>query len=376
VHDAVVVGAGPAGLAAAAMLRRHGVEVIVLDRAPYVGSSWRGRYDRLLLNSSRRTSYLPGLPFPRGPTWPARDEVVAYLERYARMNGIEPRFGVGVERVDRQGSAWRVRASEGDLATRVVVVATGPELEPVIPSWPGKDAFTGELLHSSAYRNAEPFEGKDVLVVGGGESAGDIVMDLADGGAARVWMSVRTPPHIFPEKALGIGADWYALVGGRTPPRFADVLAGAVRRFWIGDLTPYGLPAPATGFFTAYRRRGSVSAVIDRSGFVRALKARRFEVVAATERFDGAEVVLVDGSRLRPDAVVAATGYRCGLEPLVGHLGVLDATGHPLAHAPATHPRARGLYLFGYTFSLPNLRWLRVDAKRLGRVAAAFAGRR
>ena len=303
--------------------------------------------------------------------WPSRDEVVAYLERYARVHRIDPRFGVAVERIDPDGRAWRLSSSEGDLATQVVVVATGPELEPVLPEWPGRDGFSGEILHSSAYRNAEPYRGKDVLVVGGGESAGDIVMDLVEGGASKVWMSVRTPPYIFPEKALGIGADWYALVGGRTPPRIADVLARGVRRFWIGDLSAYGLPSPRTGFFTAYRR-GPVSSVIDRSGFVRAAKARRFEVVAATEAFDGADVVLVDGSRVRPDAVVAATGFRCGLEPLVGHLGILDALGRPKAHAPAIHPSAPGLYLFGYTFSLPNLRWLREDSQRTARAVATY----
>ena len=91
-QDAVVIGAGPAGLAAAAMLRQHGVEPLVLERSSAVGSSWRTRYDRLLLNSTRRVSYLPGLRFPPGPRWPARDEVVEYLERYAKRHAVAPRF--------------------------------------------------------------------------------------------------------------------------------------------------------------------------------------------------------------------------------------------------------------------------------------------
>src|SRR5439155_24366587 len=210
---------------------------------------------------------------------------------------------------------------------RAVIVATGPDREPVVPPWPGVETFTGDVVHSSVYRNAEPFGGKNVVVVGSGESAGDVVMDLIEGGAARVWMSIRTPPYIFPEKALGISADWYALVGGRTRPRIADVFANGVRRFWIGDLRAFGMPSPRVGCFTAYHR-APVSAVIDRSGFVRALRARRFEVVAATERFEDGDVVLADGRRLQPDAVVEATGFRSGLDALVGHLDVLRGNGY------------------------------------------------
>jgi hypothetical protein len=151
----------------------------------------------------------------------------------------------------------------------------------------------------------------------------------------------------------------------------ADLGAAAVRRFVVGDLRDVGLPEPSTGFFTAYHRR-RVSAIVDRSGFVRAARGRRFEVVPPIERFDGAEAVLVGGRRLRPSAVVAATGFRCGLEPLVGHLGVLDSGGVPLLHAPRSHPRAPGLFLLGYTFSLPNLRWVRVDAERLGSAAERY----
>ena len=370
-QDAVVIGAGPAGLAAAAMLRQHGVEPLVLERSSAVGSSWRTRYDRLLLNSTRRVSYLPGLRFPPGPRWPARDEVVEYLERYAKRHAVAPRFETFVDSVERAGGEWVLDSTDGPVRARAVIIATGPDHEPVVPPWPGVETFIGEVVHSSVYRNAEPFRGKNVVVVGSGESAGDVVMDLIEGGAARVWMSIRTPPYIFPASVVGIVQDTIGFAAGRVAPRLADIGAAALRRFAVGDLRALGLPAPAEGFFAAYRRR-PVSAVIDRTGFVRAARARRFEVVARVERFEGSDLVLADGQRLRPDAVVAATGYRCGLESLVGHLEILDARGVPLAHAPHVHPGAPGLYLFGYTFALPNLRWLRVDSRRLGRAAAGF----
>src|SRR5438094_491815 len=281
-HDAVVIGAGPAGLAAAAMLRQHGVEPLVLERSSTVGSSWRTRYDRLLLTSTRRISHLPGLRLPPGPRWPARDEVVEYLERYAKHHAIAPRFETHVEGVERAGRGWVLDSTDGRVRARVVIVATGPDREPVVPPWPGVEAFTGDVVHSSAYRNAEPFRGKDVVVVGSGESAGDLVMDLVDGGAARVWMSIRTPPYIFPASVVGIVQDTIGFAAGRVAPRLADLGAGALRRFVVGDLSALGLPAPAEGFFSAYRRE-PVSGVIDRTGFVRAARARRFEVVPAIE---------------------------------------------------------------------------------------------
>jgi hypothetical protein len=109
--------------------------------------------------------------------------------------------------------------------------------------------------------------------------------------------------------------------------------------------------------------------VID-DGFVDGVKAGAIEIVAGVERLDGPDVVLADRERIRPDAVIAATGYRRGLEPLVGHLGVLGSDGRPALRAPATHPRARGLYFNGYATSLSGqLRQMRIDAKRIAQSA-------
>jgi cation diffusion facilitator CzcD-associated flavoprotein CzcO len=122
----VVVGAGPAGLASAAELGRRGISVTVLERANALASSWRGRYDRLRLNSSRPFSKLPGERYVRGtPIFPSRDEVVAYLEGYAKRNRIEVRLGTRLERIDRSGEGWLLQTSAGDLAADHVIVAAG-----------------------------------------------------------------------------------------------------------------------------------------------------------------------------------------------------------------------------------------------------------
>lgn len=109
-----------------------------------------------------------------------------------------------------------------------------------------------------------------------------------------------------------------------------------------GDLSHYGLPRPPVGLATQMAKPHQ-SPAYD-AGFVASVKAGRIEIVAAVEGFDAADVLLADGSRIQPDAVIAATGYRRGLEPLVGHLGVLDEQGTPLAYGGRQHPSAPGLF--------------------------------
>ena len=123
--------------------------------------SWRGRYDRLKLNTGRPFSHLPNRPYPKGtPMFPHRDDVIAHLERHAHEDGIELRLGTEVHRIDRRARGWRLETSTGEIDARQVVIANGNEHTPRIPEWPGTDEFTAEMLHSSAYRNPGPYPGK------------------------------------------------------------------------------------------------------------------------------------------------------------------------------------------------------------------------
>ena len=196
-HDIAIIGAGPAGIAMAVSLRDRGLRPLLIDRADAVAASWRGRYDRLKLNTGRPFSHLPKRPYPKGtPMFPHRDDVVAHLDRHAHEDGIELLLGTEVHRIDRRARGWRLQTSAGDIDARQVVVANGNEHTPRIPEFPGADGSTIEMLHSSAYRNPSPYAGKRVLVVGSGSSGMEIAHDLATGGAAKVWLAVRTPPNI------------------------------------------------------------------------------------------------------------------------------------------------------------------------------------
>jgi putative flavoprotein involved in K+ transport len=349
--DVVVIGAGAAGLGAAATLGRRGLQATILERADAVGASWRSRYEGLRLNTVRWMSGLPGMRIPRtAGRWPTRDEFVRYLERYAARHGLDVRTSVEVERIDRAGDGYLVRTSGGDLRAAFVVVATGYDRSARIPEWPGRGTFAGELIHSSAYRNPRPFRGKRVLVVGSGNTGMELAADLLGGGAASVNLSMRTPPNLLRREVFGLPATVLARFAERGPEWSTDAVGFLLQRLLWGDLSRYGIGRPPYGIATELRVKG-LGPVLD-SGFVEALTRGRLEVLPALERFDGDEVVLLGGRRTKADVVIAATGYHHGLEPLVGHLGVLSPAGRPLVNGGKTHPRSPGLYFNGYWLPL------------------------
>ncbi len=365
-----VIGAGPGGLAVAAALTRRGVPAVVLERSDAVGASWRAHYDRLHLHTPRRLSGLPGLPIPKTfGRWVSRDDVVRYLEGYVEHHGIEVRTGVEVERLERDGDGWLLRTADGQsLSAPQVVVATGYNHTPSALDWPGVATFPGDVRHASTYRNATPYVGQDVLVVGVGNTGAEIAVDLVEGGASRVRLAVRTAPHIVRRTSAGWPAQATGILVRRLPPPLVDRIARVVGLLQVPDLAEHGLPRPDTGMYTRVLA-GSVP--VQDVGLIAAVQARTVEPVAAVASFDGAAIVLADGSRITPDAVVAATGYRRGLDGLVGHLGVLDERGGPSVHGPRTAPGAPGLYFTGYTNPISGmLRELRIDALRIARAVA------
>jgi putative flavoprotein involved in K+ transport len=368
--QAIVIGAGAAGLSAAAMLAERGVPTLVLERDS-IASSWRRRYDRLHLHTYRLFSGLPGyrLSSTRGP-WVSRDGVVDYLEGYANHHGVEVRTGVEVRGVERAAEAWRVITAGEALEAPFVVVATGYEHTPLLPSWPGLDSFEGDLIHGSEYRNAEPYAGRDVLVVGTGNTGAEVVVDLDEGGAGELMLSVRTAPQIFLRSANGIPSQFGSMMLHRLPSALGDPLSKLMQRATVGDLTPYGMPRPERGVLSDFRERDRVP-ILD-VGLIRLLKKGRVTVVPAVEGFEGRSVLLSGGRRVEPDAVIAATGYRKGLEPLVGQLGVLDDSGAPRHSGGDEDPAAPGLHFIGFLNPLSGRLWsINSESKRIAEAVSS-----
>lgn len=370
--EVAVVGAGPAGLACAVELRRAGVPSLVLERADHVAASWRAHYDRLRLNTSRWFSQLPGSHYPpRSGMFPHRDAVIRCLEQYAEEHNLELQFRSHVSRVDPKGDAWILRTSRGDIEARHVIVATGLAHTAVVPHWPNREAFRGAFLHSSAYQNPRPFVGQSVLVVGAGASGMEIAQDLADANVRSVYLAVRTPPNILLRSFAGLPGDPIALLLQRLPPRVADSILAWVRRAALGDLSEFGLPAPAEGPFERFHRDWSAPAIVDRQ-VIDSIRSRRIEVVPGIDSFEEDAVRLGDGRRLEVDSVVAATGYRCGLEPLVGHLDVLDDRGMP--RCPTGDEVLPGLRFVAFRPSPGLIREMGRQARRIASSVRAEGG--
>jgi putative flavoprotein involved in K+ transport len=273
-------------------------------------------------------------------------------------------------RIEPHGDLWRVLTDEDEMVAADVVIATGMDRNPLVPAWPGRERFRGELIHAAEFRDPAPFRGLDVLVVGCGNSGAEISHFLAEGGAGRVRTAVRTPANFFTRTVLGVPLYPASIAMDALPTSIADALGWVAQRVIFGDLTIFGLPSPPLGAKSTVRQRG-IGPTVD-SGFVAAVKRGQIEVVAGVEAFDAAEVILLDGSRLRPDVVIAATGYRPGLARLVGHLAEFDRFGAPIVAPDQSLVAHSGLYFTGYWAGLSGpMRQMRREARRITRSIAA-----
>jgi putative flavoprotein involved in K+ transport len=243
----------------------------------------------------------------------------------------------------------------------------------MIPPWPGRDGFEGELIHSAAYREPSSFRGRKVLVVSAANSGSEIALELARNGAQSVTVAMRTPPPIAPREYRGLPVMYSALPIDPFPDQVGDFATRTLQRLIYGDLSAHGLPPSPYGIQTQARRRHR-SVLVD-AGFVQAVKAGEVEIVAAVEALDGPAVILADGTRREPDVVIAATGFQTNLPQLVGHLGVVDERGYPAVEQGADHPTAPGLFFSGYWASMiGQLLHMRRDARTIAQRIARRLG--
>jgi cation diffusion facilitator CzcD-associated flavoprotein CzcO len=373
--ETVIVGASAAGLATAACLKRAGRSFEVLEAADVVGKVWRHHYERLHLHTPKSASGLPGLDLPgQWPRYPARDQVVDYLERYRAHHGVEPRFGEPVRRVEPDGDSadgarWLTTTARSRWRSRHVVLATGAARLPVRPSWPGQDGYCGTVLHSSEYRNGQAWRGRPVLVVGFGNSACEQAIDLVEHGA-QAHLAVRSAVNVLPRDLFGVvPVLQLGIVMQHLPPALADLLARPLVRLTVGDIRKLGLRRLDYGPNVQIARDRKIP-LLD-IGTMDHIRNGRILVHGDIERFTEDGVVFADGQRSAFDAVVLATGYRPGLEEfLVPWQQVCDASGRPtVSGRPTALP---GLYFCGQFVSPAGmLREIGIEARR---IAAHIAG--
>jgi putative flavoprotein involved in K+ transport len=350
VLDALVIGAGQAGLAAGYHLNRADLSFEILEAAEEPGGSWPRYYESLKLFSPARYSGLPAMPFPGPPDrYPTRDEATAYLRHYAEVFGLPVSTGERVLHAERAGAGFRVlTASGGEYRARTLIAATGSFSKPHRPRFPSQGAFRGRILHAAEYRNAEPFRGKRVVVVGGGNSAVQIAHELA--GVAETTLATRAPLRFEPQTILG-----------------RDV------HFW---LSVSGLDRLPLGRFFDVSEPG---AVVDDGTYAAAVRAGRPGRRPVFSRFTESGVDWDGGEEEEAvDAVLLATGYRPNLDYL-RPLGVLREDGRPYQRAGIARS-VPGLYFVGLpfqtSFASATLRGVGPDAALVVTHARRFVAQR
>jgi len=369
--EAIIIGAGPAGLAVGACLQRAGIPSIILEQAATVGATWHGHYDRLHLHTPKSLSALPYLSFPKDyPRYPSRQQVIDYLEEYASHFALAPKFGQRVVAARPTAGGWEVQTQDARFEAANLVVATGFARAPYLPEWPRQADFQGSCLHSSAYRSGEPFKQQRVLVVGFGNSGGEIALDLWEHGA-QTSMAVRSPVNVVPREVLGIPNVAISIAQNKLPPRVADTLNAPILRLRFGDLTPYGLRRPPRGPLAQIESARRIP-LID-VGTIKLIKSGQIQVYPGIERFTPEGVIFTDGRQQAFDAVVLATGYRPRVNTfLEGAASAYDEQGTPLCSGRET-PIA-GLYFCGFYVSPTGmLREIGLEARRIATAIAKNA---
>ena len=368
----VVIGAGSSGLAVAKLLRRRGITVRVIEKACRAGDAWYHRHPQLRLNTHRQLSSLPGLPMPKsaGP-FPARDDVIGYLDEYARRLDAPIDYGVEVTSIAQSGCNWAVSTSAGVYNARHVVVATGYDRQPHLPCWKGRALFRGPLIHAANFGDLASYRGKRVLVVGAGNSGSDILNHLSTIETDRVWVSVRHGPIVFPRRLWGIPVQRLSPLFALLPTSAVDRLLQLTEFLAFGQLAKWGLPRHPLGGATRLLETGTAPAIDN--GFIAALKAGRSEVVAEIESFEADRVRLIDGRFVEADIVIAATGYRTGLQPMLGHLDILGDAGEPLFHGAEQLQHCPGLWFTGMRPRLTG--FFHMAGKTAREIAAAIVSR-
>lgn len=364
----IIIGAGPAGLAVGACLKQAKLSCLILEQADKVGSAWRQHYDRLHLHTAKTYSALPFVPFPKAyPRYPSRLQMISYLEAYAQQFHLEPKCGQQVIAARYTQDGWEIQTQDTHYQAQNLVIAAGYTREPYLPNWSGQTDFRGTILHSSQYRNGEPFKQQKVLVVGFGNSGGEIAIDLYEHGA-HPSMSVRSPVNVIPRELLGIPILTIGLLQRRLPARWADALNAPILRLAVGDLTRYGLRPLPHGPVAQIQRDARIP-LID-VGTIKLIKRGQITVYPGIERFTADGVIFTDGKQGKFDAVILATGYRPRVNAfLEGAAAAYDEHGTPLSSGQATP--IPGLYFCGYHVSPTGM--LREIALEAQRISAAIA---
>ncbi|WP_299991505.1 ArsO family NAD(P)H-dependent flavin-containing monooxygenase [uncultured Pontibacter sp.] len=318
IYDTIVIGGGQSALACAYYLNRANLNYLLLDDQQAPGASWRHYWDSLTLFSPAAFSSLPGWLMPESKDeYPSRDEVIDYLTQYENRYKVPVERPVHVQDVCFEDGIYEIETKEKTYFARTVISATGSFRKPFIPDFPDADKFKGKQLHSAAYKKPEPFSGKRVLIVGGGNSGAQILAEVSE-VADTSWVTLEEVTFL-PDDVDGrvlfdqASARYYAMQHGRELNS---------SQFHVGNIVMVPPVKKA-------RDRGALHTM------------RPFE------RFYEQGVIWPNCKQEKIDAVIWCTGYRFALDHLACLQLQRDEKGR-VAVEGARSTQQPGLWLVGY----------------------------
>lgn len=342
-HPVLVIGAGPAGLATGACLTRKGIAFRLLERGPTLGHTWENLYDSLVLHTGRHMSTLPGRRYPAGTSlFPTREQFLRYLRDYADANALTVETSCDVRELRRSSHGWAAVLADGSrIEGSSAVVCTGIVSNPRVPQLEGREAYRGVLMHSVEYRRPDAFVGQRVLVVGVGNSGGEIGSELARAGA-KVTMLVRSGAHVVPLSIAGIPIQYLSSVVRRLPRAAQEMVVRQVGRITMRRRGAPVLPLPPHSPLDGIPVIGFhlVDAIREGKATLQLGEIERLTAEGAT---------FSDGTSAPFDAIILATGFEAALG-MLGTLITHDVRGFATRRDRVTSADQPGLYFVGHNY--------------------------
>ena len=342
----LIIGAGPAGLATAGRMRQANIDFEIFEKSQSVGNAWRNHYDRLHLHTVKQFSHLPFKPFPKNyPTYVSRQLFVDYMDEYASHFKIAPNYGIEINSIKKENGKWKLNSNSNEnYLAENIIIATGLNSSPKIPTWKGQELFKGNISHSATYKNPKPYIGKKVLVVGIGNTGAEVALDLSEHGV-NTYVVARSEITLVPRDLNGRPVQVTAKQLDKLPFGFGDWLGAQIRKLYFGNLSKYGLKI-SNGYPAVLLKETGKTPLID-IGTIAAIKAGKIKVVGNMDHFTENGVQFKKEGYIEFDSVILATGYRARIEELVERgEELLDPYGCP--KSPVGEEFHKGLYFVGF----------------------------
>jgi len=363
--NTIIVGASISGLASAACLQKHGIEYMIIEKTNSVGTPWRNHYRRLHLHTNKRISNLPFKKFARTiPRYPSRQQVVDYLDDYQKEHMINPIFNTEAARIVKGPGGWMTETNNGVFKSKYVIIATGAFAKPKAVHVKGMATFPGQIVHSYDYKTGSDYKGQKVLVVGFGNSACEIAIDLYEQGA-RPSMAVRSPVNVIPRDVFGIPILELSIAMRGLPARFVDTVNAPLLRLLVGDITKLGLKKLPYGPLEQIQKTASIP-LLD-IGTIKHIREGHIRIYDDIDHIQGGTVHFSSGKKEDFDGIVAGIGYDNG------HAGIVDVD--PSRFEDLKHPVNKqkyfgkdGLYFCGFWIApTGQIREIGLDARKIAK---------